>query len=560
MILNLLHRAARGQDHRLFMLQQDIAHELRLKVTLMIDLASMYDEAILAEFKRYAQEYGDEIGIWLVGFGGPDFEREVGGREVFLWLYPQEEKRRILQIAFNRFREVFGHDPVSIGSYHLDAGAMRLLREIAPTVKIAVAGCFEEGVKVMHGCNNSWYLFNEGMPWGPWYPSKTHALRPAVDEDDWVGIVAVPHLTRDLVLSYEGRNDFFATHPGNVQRALANVGAECPYMYNLVDQHRLQEAYNDGFSYCHVFVGAGWLAPNHNVADPEEICQQLYHDFLAYFVDLREQGALTDMTMGEFADWYRRHVPIGRPEVALAKDVLYGSGKHYFWYIDPYCRVMVDAAQGGSIGDLRPYAGQVECVTGPDTPHLVYGSYPYVIHSQYRSGAAHHFADGARTTLLVTHAGETLDLCACRTRVVEVTKDTDGVHVRLTPAVLEFTSGLAVTIETLYHYAGHGAILIERCLKEVSDPAAVLRVTEYVKGCYGITEYPEDMHGIKLMVEGEASQTLDYEYRSRIIQTRNATAVGVRIPQIKTELRLEAGGGPAAMGRAVEGYLFNTVG
>jgi len=557
MILNLLHRSTRGKYHRLFALQQDMAHELGLKVTLLIDLAAMYDEAAVAECKCYEKEYGDEIGIWLVGFGGPDFEREVGGREGFLWLYSQEEKRRILQLVFDRFRQVFGRDPVSVGSYHLDAGSLRLLHEIAPAVEIAVAGCFEEGVKVMHGCNNSWYLFNEGMHWGPWYPSKTHALRPAADEDDWAGIVAVPHLTRDLVLSYEGRNDFFATHPGNVQRAQANVGAECPYMYNLVDQHRLQEDYNDSFSYCHVHVGAGWLAPNHNVADSEEICQRLYRDFLDYFVELREQGALTDMTMGEFAAWYRRYVPIGRPQVALAKDVLYGSGKHYFWYIDPYCRVTIDAAQGGSIGDLRPYAGRVECVTGPDTPHLMYGSYPYVIHSQYRSGAAHHLDDGARTTLLVTHEGETLDLCACHTRVAEVTKDTDGVHVRLTPAVLEFASGLTAAIETTCHFAGRGAIRLDRRLSEISDPGAVLRVVEYVKGCYGLTEYPEDMRGIRLAVEGEIPRTLDYAYRSRTIQTERATAVSARIPKINTEIRLEPGAASAVLGRAVEGYLFN---
>ena len=47
----------------------------------------------------------------------------------------------------------------------------------------------------------------------------------------------------------------------------------------------------------------------------------------------------------------------------------------------------------------------------------------------------------------------------------------------------------------------------------------MLRVQEYVKGCYGLTEYPEDMRGIRLAVEGEIPRTLDYEYRSRTIQT-----------------------------------------
>jgi hypothetical protein len=557
MILNLLHRPARGQHHHLFAFQQDVAHELGLKVTLLIDLESMYDDATVAEFKQYAEQYGDEIGIWFVGFGGPEFEREIGSKEVFIWLYPADQQRRILEIALSRFRQVFGRDPLSVGSYHFDAGSMGALKSLCPSVQAAVAGCFEEGVRVFHGCNDSWYLFNEGMPWGPWYPSKTHSLRPALDEGDWAGIVAVPHLTRDLVLSYESRNDFFATHPGNVQRAMAYAGLECSYMYNLVDQHRYQESLNDGYSYCHIFVGAGWLAPNHNVPDPEEVSKRLYRDFLAYFAELRDRGQVTDMTMSEFATWYRRNVPMGKPQVALAKDVLYGSGKHYFWYIDPYMRVTVDAVQGGSIGDLRPYAAQVACTTGPDTPRLMYGSYPYIVHSQYRSGYAHHFADGARTTLKVTYQGETADLCAHRTRVAEVTRDAGGTHVRLTPAEIAFKSGLTAAIETTVHFAGQGNILIQRRLAQVSDPAAVLQVQEYFKGCYGVTEYPENMHGITLTVEGDTPQSLLYAYRSRTLQGANARSVSATIPQVSTRVALEALDSPAALGQVIEGYLFN---
>lgn len=55
MILNLLHRPARGQHHHLFVFQQDVAHELGLKVTLLIDLESMYDDATVVEFKQYAE-------------------------------------------------------------------------------------------------------------------------------------------------------------------------------------------------------------------------------------------------------------------------------------------------------------------------------------------------------------------------------------------------------------------------------------------------------------------------------------------------------------------------
>lgn len=557
MILNLLHRMTPGPTYPYFELQQAMAHRLNLKVTVMVQLDGLHDPRLVAEAKRFHAEYGDELGLGLSGFDCPEYRARVGDYESMLWLYSVADKRTILELAVGKFREAFNRDPVSAAAYHLDAVSIQILRELCPAIKIAVVGCFEEGVKVFHGCNHSWYLFNEGMPWGPWYPSRDNSLRPAEDAAEWAGLVAVPHLSRDPALSYEGRNDFFASHPANAQRGLANLGEVHPYDFNLVDLYRLQEVYNTGQAYYHVFVSPGWLAGHPTIQDPIEVCQQLYRELLEYLADLRQQGRLIDMHMSEFADWYRTEVPIGQPEVFLAKEMLYGTGKHYFWYVDPYVRVLIDANLGGSIGDLRPYVGKVACATGADSADLHYGSYPYLIHSQYRTGIAHHFADGARTTLLVTHGSETLDLSLCRTQVADIQRDATGTQVRLTPARLNFMGGFSVEIETTYHLPGQGQIIIARRLTDVSDPAVELRVQEYFKGCYGITEYPVDMHGIQLTVQGDETLALDYTYRHRHVRTSKARAVSARIPQINTGVRLEARHAAALVGQATEGFMFS---
>ena len=101
--------------------------------------------------------------------------------------------------------------------------------------------------------------------------------------------------------------------------------------------------------------------------------------------------------------------------------------------------------------------------------------------------------------------------------------------------------------------------MIQRRLTKLSDPRAVLNTAEYFKGCYGLTEYPEDMHGIRLSVEGETPRSLEYAYHSRKISSAGASAVSVRIPQINTEIRLEALGSPAACGLAVEGLSIQPV-
>jgi hypothetical protein len=219
-------------------------------------------------------------------------------------------------------------------------------------------------------------------------------------------------------------------------------------------------------------------------------------------------------------------------------------------------RVLVDTNQGGSIGDLRPYIGKTPVATGSDQKDLMFGSYPFVIQSIYRTGMQHHFLDGARTTLLVTHQGETLDMCTCQTRVAKVERNASGTRLILTPAKMTFSDGLDISIETEYRFIGGGAISITRRLLSVSDPSAALTAREYLKGCYGVTEYPEDMRGITLKVDGDQPQALEYAYRRRELRSDHAKTVTAVIPQITTSVALEANT-PAQSGYVLEGLLFS---
>ena len=556
MILNLVHRPESAAFDDLFRWQQRLAHDLKLKVTVMVDLSNLSRPEIIQTIKADAARYGDEIGFWFSNPGAMIADEDNGGLEPFLWLYSRDEKEQILRGCLDRFASVFGAYPATVGSYHMDAESLELLLLISPQTVCSITGCFEEGVRVFHGCNHSWYLFNEGMPWNPWIPSKGHSLRPAASSEDALDIVAVPHLIRDLVLSYEGRNDFFASHPQNVQRAMANDGTDHPYDFNLLLQHRFQEDFNDGYSWAHVFVGPHWLNGNHNIEDSDEITQGIYREYLEHLAELRTRAELTDMHMAEFAAWFKAHRPIGMPQVALAKDVLYGSNKQYFWYVDGDLRVTLDATQGGSIGDLRPYAARYCASTGSDSSSLMMGSYPYLIHSQHRTGFAHHSSDGSRTTALVRLGEETIDLCTCPTRFERVSQDSDGATVvQLSPATLEFISGTAL-LTTIYRFERGGRIHVSRRIAMPDQPEARFFITEYVKASYGFTEYPLDLHGVVLTLDGATPAMLEFAYRSRSRQSAGATHATAGVPQIGASLTLETAQS-ALSGSVTEGFLFN---
>ena len=556
MIVNILHRPKLGELYPFYRMQQDMAHELKLKVTLFATYPALLDRAMIDEMKREHEEYGDELGLLFGEFHCTEFTKKVPNQEFAYWLYSVEDKKLIAEMLFEAFRKAFGRDPESVASYVLDSSAVSVIKGMCPAVRGGVAACFEEGVPVYHGCNHSWYLFNEGGPWGAWYPSKNHTLRPALNEKDWSGIVAVNHLGRDLVHSFEGRNDLFNTHPPNVMRGKGNDGDRCPYSLNLIDQYLYQGELNDGYSYMNIFVGANWLTHTMNFEEEPATAQKLYRESLEYCALLRDRGKMDDMTLAEFADWFRKNRPLGQPEINLATEILYGSGKQYVWYYDADERVLLDTTQGGGIGDLRPYISHLDGSVGPDSPRLADAAYPFLIQSQRRTGLANHSFDGTRTTLQAAYGEEVIDLGTCRTKCAAIQTDDEGIHVKLTPAKLTFER-LNAAVETVYHFTGGGRIIIERQVTELSDPNAELVLTEYFKGCYGTTEYPENMHGITLRVEGASDETLTFAYKCRALETADARRVSAVIPPVRTEVSLEALDGNAATGRAEEGFLFN---
>ena len=121
MIVNVIHRPGSGKQYEMFRLQQRIAHELNLKVTLLIPYDFMFDAEVDADLMRYHEAYGDELGIWMGELTGGRMQQTVPSKEPFLWLHTKENKVKILKEVLRKFRAVFGMEPRCFGGYHMDA-------------------------------------------------------------------------------------------------------------------------------------------------------------------------------------------------------------------------------------------------------------------------------------------------------------------------------------------------------------------------------------------------------------------------------------------------------
>ena len=553
-----LGKGANVQDESLdiFLFQQECAHKYGLKTTIQITYASLFSDEIVRIAKEHNRIYGDEIGLSLLGLPCKQFKAKYKTEDFCIWMFDDDTKRAIVDDVFGLFYQKFGFYPQSTGSYFLDAYTINYIKQNYPSVKCAVATCWEEGPKAYHTCNNSWYTFMDGGPWNPWIPSKVNSHCPASDADDDSGIVAIPHLSRDLMACFDGNGSNFGTHPQNVLRGMIyyddNGSIEYPYLYNLVDQYRHLAKYNDGYAYNMMFVGPGWLNKRGRWEAPYELLAKSYDDGMKYYGKLKAEGKLIDMTMAEFADFYRqKHPDYNRAECALWKDILYGSNKQYFWYADPYYRTCLDFNQGGAMIDLRPYVARIDQKTGIGTQNVYDASYPYLIQINYRAGYFTHYAGaGTIKSCKVSYKGEETDLCLLRT-MAKYDKIDGGVRITTNPVTVTL-AGKDITIQSVFTFMeGTGMVVTERNL--LTDMAGEdVTFTEYFTGGFGTTEYQADMTNLTLGVD---DQSMQFGYLGRKITSAGDVAY-VNIPDVCTTVQM---GGDCDTLQVEEGIAFSPV-
>lgn len=253
-------------------------------------------------------------------------------------------------------------------------------------------------------------------------------------------------------------------------------------MYNIVDHYRVLKKYNNGYSYNLVYVGPGWMGKSGRWEAPYRILKKSYEDFIAYYGKLKEQDEVVDMTMTEFADWYRKEQPRSGPHVGLWKDIAFGTRNQAFWYADSQFRVQIDLKLGGAITDLRPYASKLERPVGAGTAANQDASYPFIIQSRYRAGPFVHYAgEGAIKSCKVRYEGEEIDLSSCRT-LGRSRREDPLTTLEVKPVALEFRN-LTVKLATTYSFkANTGEIVITRRVVESSNPEARVEVDEFMTG------------------------------------------------------------------------------
>jgi hypothetical protein len=129
--------------------------------------------------------------------------------------------------------------------------------------------------------------------------------------------------------------------------------------------------------------------------------------------------------------------------------------------------------------------------------------------------------------------------------------------VTLDPVDIEFAD-LTMHVQSVFRFAeGSGEIEIVRQVIDTTDPEAEMTIDEYLTGCYGTTEYAEDLTGVRLTLEGRAgTETIDYAYQCREAEVPDIELVEALVPQVDSRLTMRADGDDA-VGYFREGFAFS---
>lgn len=313
-----------------------------------------------------------------------------------------------------------------------------------------------------------------------------------------------------------------------MQRGKLNKGKKCKYIYDFLDEWLEQDKYNDSV-YFNNYTGSGWLNEGRNFEETSDVSKDLYKQCLEYYKKKSDEGKLKVITMEEYAEIHKEKVSIGRGDVNFFRDLICNSGRELFWYVDSNWRLAMDPICGGSIVDLRPYAGRIKQDLGPNSTQMWNGSYPFALNLLHR--LAFH-----------SSAINNNSLFSLRFHVNKIERPNENqVYVELHPMTVGSGENV-VEFVSAYLFCNDGRLYLKKKILRTAKPDAKVKITEKFKGTWGRTEYPEDIWGTELYIKNNDGEKTSCccEYSNRVNTVNNARIVGAKIPMINTVFEFES--------------------
>ena len=256
-------------------------------------------------------------------------------KSAFLTGYERVDREKLIDTAFEKFKQIFGYYPKSVGAWWIDAYSLDYMQK-----KYGITS----GMIV-----SDQYTTDNYQIWGqyfstPYYPSKNNVLHPAQTIANKLPVVMLQWAPRDPVNSY-GNGVFDSTFSVQANDYLDYHSLDTKYFSTLMDLYTNQK-FN---SFSQIVVGLENTYPWQKYAGE-------YDNQMKVIADKRNSQTISVVSMDQFASWYKQYFPDFSPtQVILADDPL-GSFKKVVWFMNPFYRVGWFINNEGSLfRDIRQY-------------------------------------------------------------------------------------------------------------------------------------------------------------------------------------------------------------
>lgn len=276
--------------------------------------------------------------------------------------YSQAERERLVDVYMEKFKEIFGLYPKSVGSWFIEAGTLGYLRD-------------KYGIEASCICRDQvgtdGYTLWGGYWNGGYYPSRQNAYMPAQTREGAIDVPVFRMLGSDPIYQYE------AGLGGAVQSVITlepayELGGGLPewvdwFFRMFTDQPHL------GYNYVQVGQENSFTW---------EAMKKGFTYQTGRLADLRKEGKVRIETLAETGRWFKERYPVTPPTSVIATEDCQGNGRKTLWFNSRFYRANL-LWEGASlkIRDLHVFDERLrsEYLDHPDTlPVFHYETLPLV--------------------------------------------------------------------------------------------------------------------------------------------------------------------------------------
>ena len=241
----------------------------------------------------------------------------------FLMAYDHDGRRRLVDAAFAKFKETFGHYPKSVGSWLLDAWSMDYMAE-----KYGVDGfciCREQD-------NTDAYGLRGGYSNGAYYPSKKNMLSAAVEMKNAVRAPVFKMLTPDPIHNYGCPDRLYADYP---------YKSGCPTLepvWNTGFEPRIVDWFFRVYTEPKGLLNLSYMQAGQENSFGWNMISKGWPMQCAKIAAEAKAGRIVVETMGETARRFKADHPANCPQTQIALEDWNGDRRRSVWYNSRFYR------------------------------------------------------------------------------------------------------------------------------------------------------------------------------------------------------------------------------